>query len=112
MNLLPNYERAVLPIEKLTNYCLNAEHPEGKHKAFVFEKVLGLTLADAQWLKAKILDNLAFYGAKEMEENEFGRKYMVEMAIEKEGNKANVRTVWIIEKSDLAPRLVSCYIKQ
>jgi len=28
MNLLPNYEQAIIPIEKLRDYALNMEHEE------------------------------------------------------------------------------------
>lgn len=34
---LPNAERAVVDVRKLRNYCLNAEHPRGQHKARVFK---------------------------------------------------------------------------
>ena len=37
MSLLPNAEFAFVPLEKLTGYVLNPEHPVGKHKAAVFE---------------------------------------------------------------------------
>ena len=32
---LPNGDRAIIPIEKLLDYCLNPEHSKGKHKARV-----------------------------------------------------------------------------
>ena len=51
---LPNGERAIVPMEKLRDYCLNPIHRVGSHKARVFEAVLSLTAADAevlqQWL--------------------------------------------------------------
>ncbi|WP_372726680.1 DUF6883 domain-containing protein [Nostoc sp. TCL26-01] len=34
---LPNPERAIVEAEKIAGYCLNPEHPEGKHKARVFK---------------------------------------------------------------------------
>jgi len=45
---LPNPERAVVDLEKLRNYCLSLSHPRGRHKARVFEAVLGLTSYD-EW---------------------------------------------------------------
>lgn len=33
---LPNAENAVVSIEKLRDYSLNPNHPEGKHKARAF----------------------------------------------------------------------------
>jgi hypothetical protein len=36
VNLLPNAENAVVEIRKLSEYCLNPEHPKGKDKARLF----------------------------------------------------------------------------
>jgi hypothetical protein len=47
---LPNAERAIIPIEKLLGYCLNLKHPKGKHKARVFQSVLGITRENAECL--------------------------------------------------------------
>jgi hypothetical protein len=44
---LPNGDRAVIPIEKIIGYCLNPNHPKGKHKARVFKSVLNITNDDA-----------------------------------------------------------------
>ena len=41
MQLLPNFEQAVIPIEKLRNYSLNPNHKTGRHKATVFKNMLG-----------------------------------------------------------------------
>ena len=33
---LPNGSLAIVDIRKIRNYCLNLDHPSGKHKARVF----------------------------------------------------------------------------
>jgi len=43
MAKLPNGERVLIPMEKLTDYCLNPEHARRKDKARVFPSVLGIT---------------------------------------------------------------------
>ena len=53
--LLPNREQAVVDLAKLSDYCLNPDHPRGRHKARVFASALGLTLADAESLRATLL---------------------------------------------------------
>jgi hypothetical protein len=53
---LPNAKNAVVDIEKLRNYCLNPDHPEGKHKARVFREKLGFTDKDAERLRQLILE--------------------------------------------------------
>lgn len=44
---IPNAARAIVDIEKLRDYCLNPEHPRGRHKARVFARRLGLYVRDA-----------------------------------------------------------------
>ncbi len=39
---LPNPEQAIIDSQKLSGYCLNRNHPDGQHKARVFQSVLGL----------------------------------------------------------------------
>ena len=52
---LPNGERAIVPIEKLHDYCLHPTHRVGSHKAHGFESVLGLTAAHAEDLQQRLL---------------------------------------------------------
>jgi hypothetical protein len=45
--IIPDAERAVVDVRKLRDYCLNSTHDEGKHKARLFESMLGMTASDA-----------------------------------------------------------------
>jgi hypothetical protein len=54
MAKLPNGERARIPMEKLTDYCLNPDHPRGKDKARVFASLLGITRDGASELAALV----------------------------------------------------------
>ncbi|MEL7038072.1 MAG: DUF6883 domain-containing protein, partial [Cyanobacteria bacterium J06592_8] len=51
---LPNGDQAEIPLQKLIGYCLNSEHPSGKHKARVFASVLGITRENAEQLQELI----------------------------------------------------------
>jgi hypothetical protein len=53
---LPNAERAVVDVRKLREYCLNAEHPRGQHKARVLKSALGWTADQAEDVRRKILE--------------------------------------------------------
>jgi hypothetical protein len=44
---LPNGDRAIVDLEKLRAYCLNPQHPRGRHKARVFAS-FGIREADAK----------------------------------------------------------------
>jgi hypothetical protein len=51
---LPNGELAIIPIEKLRDYCLHPTHRVGSHKSHVFESVLSLTAAHAEELQQRL----------------------------------------------------------
>ena len=55
---LPNTEQAFVDIVKLRDYCLNPDHPRGKHKARVFLSALGLTTANAAILQKALQDGV------------------------------------------------------
>jgi len=55
VNDVPAWDRAVIEIRKLGEYCPSREHPRGRHKAKVFEQALGIHAADADWLRDAIL---------------------------------------------------------
>ncbi len=56
--LIPYAENAVIDIRKLPDYCLNPEHPQGKHKARLFLSKLGMTAENAKDLRQILLEAL------------------------------------------------------
>ena len=52
---LPGWKHACIDDQKLVGYCLNPEHPEGRHKARVFYSALGLSQSDWPLLKEALL---------------------------------------------------------
>lgn len=97
-------------MEKLTEYVLNPEHPVGKHKAFVFEALLGITASEAWFLQEKILEAVQTAEAVLLREDKFGTRYRIEFNLERNGRTAVVVAGWILEKHSDSPRLTSCYI--
>lgn len=53
---IPNADRAVVDIAKLRDYCLNKQHPRGKHKARLFETMLRIKDLDAEELQSALLE--------------------------------------------------------
>ncbi len=47
---LPNSDQAILG-DKLERYCLNTQHLQGKHKALLFQKRLGITIENQEILE-------------------------------------------------------------
>ena len=108
---LPNSERAVVPLEKLRDYCLNPQHPEGRHKALVFAAVLGLTAAQAEHLQAALLAAARTEEALPTRRSPHGQQYVLDFRMTGSGGRqALVRSTWIVRKDEDFARLVTCYI--
>ena len=110
---LPNGENAFVDIEKLWDYSLNPNHPEGKHKARVFLEKLAIGRNDAELLRQLILDAVLTADAVEQKPTTYGRRFVVDFEVERgEGiilYKAVVRTAWIIRNDEDFPRLTTCF---
>lgn len=107
---LPNAARAAVDIEKLRDYCLSESHSRGKHKARVFETVLGLTANDVYELRDAILSAVQTEEAAAGERDEYGQRYIVDFPMKRQGHEAIVRSAWIIRRGEDVPRLTSCYV--
>jgi len=110
MNILPNADKALIPIRKFTEYAL---HPiKSKGKAYAFEHSLGYSLSNVDKLVANIRQNLKKFEAKPKGDNGYGMKYEVLMELFGEnGRSANVLTSWIVEHKSGDTVLTSAYIK-
>jgi hypothetical protein len=109
---IPNGHHAIVDIRKLTEYALNIEHPVGKHKARVFEAVLGLTSDDAKYLQSVLLKVVQELDAELGQEDDYGKRYIIDFEIESRVGKGTIRSSWIIRADEDFPRLTSCYVLQ
>jgi hypothetical protein len=110
MTRLPSSERAILDIRKIEDYCLNPEHPRGRHKARLFREALGVTRVNGQWLRGALLDALRAGEAIELATDAFGSRWRVDAPISRHGKTVMVRTVWIVRAGEDAPRFVTCWV--
>ncbi len=108
---MPGGDAAIVDREKLLGYCLNAEHPRGKHKARVFASVLGFTAENADELRAALLAGAATADAHPGVFDQFGTRYMLEFEIIGPRGSGIVKSLWIVRRNESAPRLTSCYVK-
>ena len=107
---IPNGEHADLGT-KIEDYALNPWHREGRHKARVFESVLGITTANKEVLANALRsavensDDAEFQG-----NNGHGDVYVLRFPLTTEQGAGTILTVWIIRGGEDFPRLVTCYI--
>lgn len=107
---LPNGERAVVDIAKLTDYCLSATHPRGKHKARVFLAVLGMSSPDASELRAALLEAARNEDAQAGDSDLYGTRYIIDFDLKRGVRTGRIRSCWIVLAGDRAPRFVTCFV--
>lgn len=108
---LPGGDRAIVDREKLVGYCLNQEHPRGKHKARVFAEALGFTAENAEQLRASLLTAAASSDAAPTDADEYGDRYVIDFDVMGPKGSGIVRSTWIVRRGEDTPRLTSCYVK-
>jgi hypothetical protein len=107
---LPNPDRAIINDQKLTGYCLNPNHADGQHKAYVFQSALGIGLDEVEVLKAALQEAIRMYDAIPGKSNQYGQCYIVDFLMTRLEKQAIIRSVWIVRYDENSPRLVSCYV--
>lgn len=107
---MPNAESAVVDVRKLRDYCLSVEHPRGRHKARVFEEILGYTAVHAEELRDVLLAAARSDQTVAGERDTFGQRYIVDVVVSGPAGQATVRSAWIIRQGEIFPRLTSCYV--
>ena len=107
---LPNGELAIVDLAKLRDYCLNPNHPRGRHKARVFASALSMTRAHVEELRQALLlaakDGNAAIGAS----NDYGTRYIIDFEVKREAKTAMVRSIWIVGPDAISPRFITCYV--
>ena len=107
---LPDAENAVVPVEKLRDYCLDPEHPEGRHKARVFLSALGLAQEDHAILAECLVRAVVEEEAIEAGATPYGVRYTVDFQMSYRGKMAKIRSGWMVREGEGFPRLTSCYV--
>jgi hypothetical protein len=113
MQLLPNLEEATIRIEKLRDYVLNMEHPDGGHKAAVFKEMLGIERRHADVLAELLRSTLPTAPAQPGKNDDRGARWTTYHRIVGFNAQPVVVTVaWIFKKEQSeVPQLISCYIE-
>ena len=105
---IPNAERAIVTREKMADYLLNQEHPDGGSKAAWFGS-LGYEQPDWQILANDLLVIAKSCDRFDTERSAYGVKYKASGILSRPDHRpGRVITVWIVE-DDNPPRLVTAY---
>jgi hypothetical protein len=107
---LPNSERAVIDARKLTAYSLDPAHEEGRHKAHVFESLLGINLNNADLLLSAIEQSARADDALMGKLDNYGQRYVIDFDFVGPKGSATIRSAWIVRHGEDFPRLVTCFI--
>lgn len=79
----------VVDPRKLTEYALNPDSPRGRHKAHVFERVLGYTRENYRALLTEIEAKAPHANVELQSEDAFGQRYRADLQIEGPGGPAS-----------------------
>lgn len=106
---LPNYEKAYVPKQKLSNYLLSETHAVGKAKAKYFRS-LGYNEENSDQLADALLVIAKVEGVSHEVASLYGTKYIIEgEIITPTGTTVRLRSVWVVEAHDERPRFVTAY---
>jgi hypothetical protein len=107
---LPNGERAFIDGRKLVEYALDPVHDEGRHKAHVFESLLGINLENADFLLNALRQAARTNEAVAGSLDQYGQRYVIDFDFSGPERSATIRLVWIVRHDEDFPRLVTCFI--
>jgi hypothetical protein len=103
--------RLVIDSRKFTEYALDPDNPLGRHKALVFEKRLGFSKSNAASLQQQIETLAPNNEAVLQRTDQYGRHYRVDIQVTGPvGQRAFVRTGWIVAPGSDTAHLVTCYV--
>ena len=107
---LPNGEQAEISVQKLIGYCLNPEHPSGKHKARVFASILGITVENADVLRELIQTAAVAGEVVQQSTTQFGQQFKVDWIVP-DTDRIRLRTIWETTTNNPYPRLITAFLK-
>ena len=106
---LPNKENSNVEDKKIKGYLLNLEHKDGGPKANFFFR-FGFSLEDIEPFRTSLLNHAINREVETLTEDEYGETYTLVCEIETpDSRNPCIKSVWIINKGEERPRLVTAY---
>ncbi len=89
---------------------MNIQHAEGRHKARVFNSVLGLGVKDVAFLRSAIIRAAIEQEVVSTGVDEYGSRFILDFEISVRERKAIIRISWIVRIGETCPRMITCYV--
>ncbi len=106
---IPNYENAIIPKGKITDYLLSLSHRDGCNKARFFLR-FGFSQAEWEVLSDALKQHVAQHEVARTERSYFGIRYVIEgVLVSPDGRNPAIRSVWFIDKNTNIPSFVTAY---
>ncbi len=106
---LPNYDKAIVPREKIVAYLLSHAHRDGRSKAAFFTQ-FGFSADVWQTLAEALFRHATEHEVAKIETSPFGKRYVIEGELHApDGRAPLVRAVWFVGDGANVPRLVTAY---
>lgn len=106
---LPQNDKVIIPIEKLTDYILSETHSTGKFKGDFFRS-FGFSERNVNLFEKALLKIVKSQEVKETLISPYGKKYIIDGSMKTPvGKTIKVRTIWIIEEGQKRPRFITVY---
>ena len=107
--LLPNKENSFVEDKKIRGYLLKLDHKDGGPKANFFFR-FGFSLEDIEPFRASLLNHAMNRKVDTFTNDEFGEIYTLVCKIETPDlRNPCIKSVWIINKGEEQPRLVTAF---
>jgi hypothetical protein len=106
---LPNYELAVVPQRKITEYLLSPTHPDGRSKEKFFT-AFGFTVDEWETLATALINHVADNDVTKVEDSPFGTRYVVKgILLSPDSRNPLILSAWFIETGDNIPKFVTAH---
>jgi hypothetical protein len=103
---IPGADRAIVSREKIVQYLLNVDHPDGGSKAAVLA-LAGFSADRPEELELALRSQHLSLTANKGKPSAYGEKYEIVGLLTGPAGRVMVRSIWIIRQGEAVPRLIT-----
>jgi hypothetical protein len=103
---IPGADQAIIDHEKIVQYLLNLDHPDGGPKAVVLAYA-GFSVNRPEELESALRGQHLSRAAQKGKSSIFGEKFEILGPLEGPTNWVMIRSIWIIRHGEAVPRLIT-----